>query len=844
MYFLSLLLFPSLLFRLRRSRKALFSGIAEDVFAAGQISLFASCFPIFIQKIVLLFVLSYFIIDDFLWKNYGFRLRPVFYSHFLSPIGFIKTANKLPSPFITPFLFFLGSLFLSIFLPETASWKSAVFLSLLFTFWKKPELETAFRNPIILAEMDFYRWLCRKIKKNKKPLPFSFPAEVHRKFSSDFPLLRKTETFLGPKKIVLKKMDQKPHIIFVYLESFRAKNVGCLGAKIPLSSHFDALSQQGALFSSFYANGNMTSRAIISSLFGIPPAREPSYMRYYVDIPLIGLPQLLKQAGYHPATMQGSALNFQRFLDFFQTHGFETIYGIQDIEKGLTETATGSWGLYDEYLFRFSVDWLQKQNQPVFLNLFTITNHCPWDLSASKRILPAESHPFYQTFAYTDWALGQFIDQLREAHLLERSILFIFGDHGQALGEHDPYYQAHRTLYEEEIHVPLLILAEGKLQNPCKIDAPCSQIDLLPTVLDLLELPAVHHSMGRSLLREGSSPIFFNHPLDEGVVGCRENQWKYLATGRKEELFNLDEDPEEQKDLKKDQTDIFQNIQQKTHDFFSSLDALYGHRSFAPVRQEASSSQEKQLNLSGSLAINDQTLEKNLSPSLISLDLSHCILLSRVEPVLKSCPYLEELKLEGVDDLSDLEERTPPLRYLMHLNLLKCPRLIEEKWGPWIASLPSLKELKLCCNQWKDLSPLAKTAPLSFIHLVTGPHIPEDALAQFLKAQPQLGGLCLEDFPNAGNRVLKALLGKPMRHIGLANCPLLTDEGLASIHSFSLEWLMLHNCPQITEEGLKGLKKEGLKLFITQCPKVNSSLLKQYGFHIWSDEVASSLCSR
>ncbi len=147
--------------------------------------------------------------------------------------------------------------------------------------------------------------------------------------------------------------------------------------------------------------------------------------------------------------------------------------------------------------------WLKTQKVPTFLNLYTITNHHPW-------IHPEKKHGFLNTFAYTDKALQILIDALADGDLLKKSILFIYGDHGQQLEDRGPHFEVNRDLYQDNIHVPLLILAEGRIDRPRTIDTLSSQVDLLPTLLDLLHIHTPHQSLGKSLLYPSNAPIFFS----------------------------------------------------------------------------------------------------------------------------------------------------------------------------------------------------------------------------------------------------------------------------------------------------------------------------------------------
>ena len=93
----------------------------------------------------------------------------------------------------------------------------------------------------------------------KWPHPFlsAYRELRQKKAASSFPL--STTPKLGPRLFDI-ATDDKPHILFITLESFRAKNIGCMGAKLPLSPHFNELAKKGVLFTNYLSTGNLTKR--------------------------------------------------------------------------------------------------------------------------------------------------------------------------------------------------------------------------------------------------------------------------------------------------------------------------------------------------------------------------------------------------------------------------------------------------------------------------------------------------------------------------------------------------------------------------------------------------------
>ncbi len=128
-------------------------------------------------------------------------------------------------------------------------------------------------------------------------------AERWHSLSPDYPLLKYTEGFFGEKQFEIDlQPGERPHVVFVFMESFRAADVGVLGGKHDASPQFDRLSKEGVLFKNFYCCGIQTTRAVMASLYGLPPwFSEKSPQESNLTVPLIGIAELFNHRGYSSA---------------------------------------------------------------------------------------------------------------------------------------------------------------------------------------------------------------------------------------------------------------------------------------------------------------------------------------------------------------------------------------------------------------------------------------------------------------------------------------------------------------------------------------------------------------
>jgi len=648
--------------RLRFLRKNIIYGIAQDLFVAFELSLFPSLIQLFLLSAAELFLLF----DALLYRQIKTRFHPSHLYFFRQAASFWDSAAALG---IYRFFWTGGALVLAtVFLPAwSLPWPIgflSLFVSIVGVFRLSPH--EAYHADNALFRLQLY--LLPRKKQAVHPLalpPFLLPkGEEAAYVSPQFPLLKFTSGFHGEKKFQVS--IKQPNVVFLFLESFRARDVNARATPF-----FESLKSKGLFFSQFYSNGVMTHQGVIAALYGCLPFfgchrdrsvfDEPRQKADFATLPLIGIPDLLRQAGYKTAYID-AALALDSEKQFYRDHGFDIVQGRDDFSG----SAATSWGVYDEYLMRhLAAHTKQEKEKPFFTVGFTVSNHHPWaapedySFDLFDDVEDEVYRKFLRTLRYTDHCLELFFQEAD----LENTIIFIMGDHGQGMGEHG-LERFQNSVYEENIHIPLLILGPGI--KPQVIEAPASQVDLLPTVMDMLGLKGLNHAMGKSLVRQTpSAPLFFNNSHIGFSLGCRVGDKKYIMSDilqKKHEMFDLKNDPLERNPLLPDA-----ELRKMAEECYGFMFALYERGNIAFTLNQTidcagkvkmtdaeleqllrESCKPYALDLSGCLSITDAGLAA-IAPHcthLRSLNLSQCMVTEKgLQAVLRKAPHLKQVDL-------------------------------------------------------------------------------------------------------------------------------------------------------------------------------------------------------
>ena len=304
---------------------------------------------------------------------------------------------------------------------------------------------------------------------------------------------------------------ERPNILILLLESFRAAEVGVYGSTLGLTPEFDSWSKQGVIFKNFYANGFQTRHGLVATYCSLFPNYGAAVMKRYSRNNFMCLPEILKNFGYATSWVYGSDANFDGQSTFLPKIGFDKIIDEFDYADS---AATLGWGLADEELFRKLETVLDNEQQPFFSSALTITNHHPFEVPDEYKLHQGElvKDRFREAVHYTDAMLGKFLNRISKKPWFNNTVVFVTAD----TSSFQPAERDSKN-FEEFVklrtQVPLLILSGksvsvGKGNGGVVITQPASQVELAPTIMDILAEKITVPWVGRSLL----DPID-DHPL-------------------------------------------------------------------------------------------------------------------------------------------------------------------------------------------------------------------------------------------------------------------------------------------------------------------------------------------
>lgn len=396
-----------------------------------------------------------------------------------------------------------------------------------------------------------------------------------------------------------KQSSSRPNVILITVDALRADHLGCYGYPRDTSPNIDRLAKEGVTFLNCFSASCGTAYSLPALLTGRYLEVGKDYVFYdnILDKQFTTLAEYLKNSGYYTvAFVNNGHLKINKGFE----HGFD-YYRYKWDNKNAAEEMTASALNFLNYY---------RGNKPIFLWIHYLDVHVPY-LAPKEYIRAPENAKLYKKndekirlspettrnpytsrgyipriafhkdqqslnyyvacydtgILHTDFYLGKLLKDVDK-----NNIIILTADHGEFLGEHNYYFVHEEAIYDEALHVPLIIKDNRDFKGGRRIALAVSLVDIVPTVLSKIK-PAWYFLNkdrfdGRDLkgILKGADIkrgyIYSYWPWAWSIRDSRQDVKYILNKDRQDELYLL---PDEYNNLINDTSLELISIKKKLH---------------------------------------------------------------------------------------------------------------------------------------------------------------------------------------------------------------------------------------------------------------------------------------
>ena len=319
-------------------------------------------------------------------------------------------------------------------------------------------------------------------------------------------------TFIEPKKSIARQInafrpEKRANVIIILMESMSSKFIS--EENTPF---LHQLQKQSLYFSRVYATGTQAIRGIEALTLSMPPLPGMPITRRADNEHLYGIGQIFKEKGYDNKWIYGGYGFFANTNYFMENNGFQ-VFDKKDWQAEDISFAN-IWGACDEDLFNKIIkeaDLSYQSDKPFLTLALTLSNHHPYSYPDNKIDLPSKTAGRSGGIKYADFALSHFIAQAKTKPWFDNTLFVFVADRGAgASGNEDIDLDEHL--------IPAFIYGP-KFVTPRQIDTAVSQIDILPTVLGLLDFSYESRFFGQDALNpQYESRLFVSNYQKIGYI--------------------------------------------------------------------------------------------------------------------------------------------------------------------------------------------------------------------------------------------------------------------------------------------------------------------------------------
>ena len=328
---------------------------------------------------------------------------------------------------------------------------------------------------------------------------FTFYPTVDQKTAEKNTLLPLGTTTLS-RPITSDKPELQKNVVLISIESLSAAYMKAYGYEESVTPFLDQLAQKSLFFTNLYATGNRTVRGLEALTLCIPPtAGESVIKREKENKNKFTTGSVFKSKGYSVKYLYGGYSYFDNMKDFYGGNGYEIV----DRDNFTPEEITFAnvWGVCDEDMAKKAISEMNKDykaGKPFFHHWMTVSNHRPFTYPEGKIDIPADSKSRKGGVKYTDYSIMKFFEMAQKQPWFKNTVFVIVADHCSS--------SAGKTeLPMDKYRIPAMIYSP-EFVEPQKFSKVTSQIDVMPTVLGLLNFKYQTKFLGQDVFSKNFVP--------------------------------------------------------------------------------------------------------------------------------------------------------------------------------------------------------------------------------------------------------------------------------------------------------------------------------------------------
>ena len=364
---------------------------------------------------------------------------------------------------------------------------------------------------------------------------------------------------------------RRPNVLLISIDTLRADRLGCYGSTRGTSPRIDELAAQATVFEAAHSSSAWTLPSLCTLMTGLAPSTHgATQLDSMLPPEHRTLAEHLLRAGYDTAIVASHIFLTEHYglQQGFNLVDEELLVAASDFNRSITSPQVSERGI--RFLDAKALGAQAAGHStatPWFLWLHYFDPHAEYmkHEGISERFGTETQSDLYDgEIAFTDLHVGRVLEALQRTGLAENTVVVITADHGEEFGEHGQQRHGNH-LHQEVVRVPLIVQLPPPLRPtaapPPRVPEVVGTIDLLPSLLDLCELPKAEGLHGRSfvpLLRgESMAPreilMVVSWRNAQDMRALRTGSWSYheyeYPKAQPTGLYRLDHDPFEQRDL-------------------------------------------------------------------------------------------------------------------------------------------------------------------------------------------------------------------------------------------------------------------------------------------------------